>query len=61
MADRAMTAKVVRAQQQRREAAYNEFTKPYYLMQPSKRELRALLGSFDGVMVRRIPSEPRRH
>jgi hypothetical protein len=61
MADRAMAAKIIRAQRQRRDAAYNEFTKPIYLMQPSKRELRTMLASLDGVIVHRIPSEPRRH
>ena len=44
---------------QAREAAAIEFTKPYYLIQPSKRQLRAMVGSFEGV-VRRFASKPAR-
>jgi len=51
-----MTAKLERARAQIREAAAMEFTKPHYLMQPSKRELRAMVGSLDGVMIQRGPS-----
>jgi hypothetical protein len=40
MKNRAMARKLERARVQAREAAAVEFTKPYYLMQPSKRELR---------------------
>jgi hypothetical protein len=56
MAHHAMTAKLERARAQARGAAAIEFSKPYYLMQPSKRELRAMVGSLDGVMVKRGPS-----
>ena len=55
MANHAMTAKLERARAQAREAAAIEFTKPHYLMQPSKRELRAMVGSLDGLMVKRGP------
>jgi hypothetical protein len=55
MKNRTMAQKLERARVQAREAAAIEFTKPYYLMQPSKRELRAMVGSFDGV-IRRLPS-----
>jgi hypothetical protein len=61
MADRAMAAKAERAKRQAREASYREFTKPYFLMQPSKRELRAMIGSLQGVMVRRGPSLAPKH
>jgi len=56
MANHAMTAKLERARAQAREATAIEFTKPHYLVQPSKRELRAMVGSFEGVRVKRGPS-----
>ncbi len=40
MANHAMTAKLERARAQARDAVAIEFTKPHYLMQASKRELR---------------------
>jgi hypothetical protein len=55
VANHAMTAKLERARAQAREAAAIEFTKPLYLTQPSKRELRAMGGSLDGVRVKRGP------
>jgi hypothetical protein len=57
MKNRTMARKFERARVQAREAAAIEFTKPYYLMQPSKRELRGMVVSFDGV-IRRFPSKP---
>ena len=54
-----MARKLERARVQAREAAAIEFTKPYYLMQPSKGELRAMVATFDGV-TRRLPSKPAR-
>ena|SRR5258706_418955 len=57
MKNRTMARKLERARVQAREAAAIEFTKPYYLMQPSKRELRAMVSSFDGV-IRRFPTKP---
>jgi hypothetical protein len=54
-----MARKLERARVQGREAAAIEFTKLYYLMQPSKRELRARVFSFDGV-IRRFSSKPLR-
>jgi hypothetical protein len=54
-----MARKLERARVQAREAAAIEFTKLYYLMQPSKRELRARVFSFDGV-IRRFSSKPLR-
>jgi hypothetical protein len=63
MANRAMHAKLQRARKQAREAAQLEFTKPAYIMQTPKRELRAMAATFDGAIVRRIPSQrarPRR-
>ena len=56
MANHAMTAKLERARVQARDAAVIEFTKPFYLTQPSKRELRAIVGALNGVMVRRDAS-----
>jgi len=56
VANHAMTAKLERARTQARDAASLEFTKSPYLMQPSKRELRAMVGSLDGVRVRHGPS-----
>ncbi len=60
MANRAMSAKLQFARAQAREAAAIEFTKPCYIMQRAKHELRAMLAAFDGAMVHRIPSEPAR-
>ncbi len=57
MANRAMNAKLQRARQQAREAAQLEFTKPAYILQTPKHELRAMAAAFDGVTVRRIPSD----
>ena len=45
MKNRTMARKLERARVQAREAAAIEFTKPHYLMQPSKRELRAMVVS----------------
>ena len=56
MANRSMAAKLQRARVQAREAAALEFTKPSYIMQPSKHELRVMLRSLDGVVVKRCPS-----
>jgi hypothetical protein len=50
-----MARKLERARVQAREAAAAEFGKACYLTQPSKRELRGMVGSFDGV-IRRFPS-----
>ena len=61
MANRAMSAKLRRARAQARAAAAYEFTKPAYLLQSSKRELRAIAAAFDRSIVRRIPSEPARN
>ena len=58
MANRAMNAKLQRARKQAREAAQLEFTKPAYILQTPKHELRALAACCDGVTVRRIPSKP---
>jgi hypothetical protein len=60
MANRAMNAKLQRARQQVREAAQLEFTKPAYILQIPKHELRALTAAYDGVSVKRIPSKPPR-
>jgi hypothetical protein len=60
MANRAMDAKLQRARKQAREAAQLEFTKPAYILQTPKRELRAMAATFDGVIVRRIASRPPR-
>jgi hypothetical protein len=57
MANRAMNAKLQRARQQAREAAQLEFTKPAYILQTPKHELRAMAAACDGVTVRRFPSE----
>ena len=59
MKNRTMARKLERARVQAREAAAIEFTKPFYLMQPSKRELRARVSGFGGV-IRRFPSKPAR-
>ena len=58
MANRAMNAKLQRARKQVREAAQLEFTKPAYILQIPKHELRAMAAACDGVTVRRIPSKP---
>ena len=58
MANRAMNAKLQRARKQAREAAQLEFTKPAYILQTSKHELRQMAAACDGVTVRRIPSKP---
>ncbi len=58
MANGAMNAKLLRARAQAREAAQLEFTKPAYILQTPKRELRAMAAGFDGVMVRRLASVP---
>jgi hypothetical protein len=55
VANHAMTAKLRRARVQAREAVAIEFTKSPYLMQPAKRELRAMVRSLDGVRVKRGP------
>jgi hypothetical protein len=60
MANRAMTAKVERARKQAREAAQLEFTKPTYILQTPKSELRATASGLGA--MHRIPSartEPR--
>lgn len=56
MANRAMNAKLLHARKQAREAAQIEFTKPAYILQAPKRELREMVRAFDGVMVHRLPS-----
>jgi hypothetical protein len=58
MANRAMNAKLQRARPQAGEAAALEFTKPAYILQMSKHELRAIAASLDGAMVRRVPARP---
>jgi hypothetical protein len=57
MANRAMNAKLQHARQQAREAAQLEFTKPAYILQTPKHELRTMAAACDGVTVRRIPSK----
>lgn len=59
MANRAMETKLQRARLQARDAAALEFTKPAYILQIPKHELRAIAVAFDGAMVRRMPSKPR--
>lgn len=59
MKNRTMARKFERARVQACEAAAIEFTKLPYLIQPSKRELRAMVSGFDGV-IRRFPSKPAR-
>lgn len=63
LANRAMNAKLLRARKQVREAAHIEFTKPAYILQTPKRELREVVSGFDGGMVHRLPSAhvPDRH
>jgi hypothetical protein len=56
MKNRTMARKFERARIQAREAAAIEFTKACYLTQPSKRELRAMVLGFDGV-IHRFPSK----
>jgi hypothetical protein len=51
-----MVAKLQCSRVQAREAAAAEFSKPWYLMQPSKREMRAMVRSLDGVVVKRCPN-----
>jgi hypothetical protein len=53
MANRAMNAKLQRARKQVREAAQLEFTKPAYMLQIPKHELRQMAAACDGVTVRR--------
>jgi hypothetical protein len=53
-----MNARLQRARKQVREAAQLEFTKPAYIQQISKHELRQMAAACDGVTVRRIPSKP---
>jgi hypothetical protein len=63
MANRAMNAKRQRGRMQAFDAAALEFTKPAYILQTSKHELRAIAAAFDGAAVRRMPSKhtvPRR-
>jgi hypothetical protein len=60
MANRAMNAKLQRARMQARDAAALEFTKPAYILQTSKHEMRAIAARLDVAAVRRIASEPRR-
>jgi hypothetical protein len=55
-----MDAKLQRARKQAREAAQLEFTKPAYILQTSKHDLRSMASRFDGAMVHRIPSRPAR-
>jgi hypothetical protein len=57
MANRAMSAKLQRARQQAREATQLEFTKPAYILQTPKHELRAMAAACEGVTVRHIPSK----
>ena len=57
MANRAMNAKLQRARIQARDAAALEFTKPAYILQTSKHELRAIAAAIDGANVRRMPSK----
>jgi hypothetical protein len=54
MANRAMNAKLARARAQAREAAEIEFTKPCYIMQRPRHELRAMVRSFGD--VKRFPT-----
>ena len=54
MANRAMNAKLLRARKQAREAAQIEFTKPAYILQTPKRELREM--GLDASVVHRLPS-----
>jgi hypothetical protein len=56
MANRAMEAKLRRARHQAREAAQLEFTKPAYILQTPKHELRAMASRFDGAKVHHIPA-----
>ncbi|MGB6535286.1 MAG: hypothetical protein WBF58_04915 [Xanthobacteraceae bacterium] len=56
MANRAMNAKLQRARNQAREAAQLEFTKPAYILQTPKRELREMAAAFDGAHVHRLTS-----
>jgi hypothetical protein len=58
MANRAMNAKLQRARIQARDAAALEFTKPAYILQTSKHDLRAIAATFDGAAARRLPSKP---
>jgi hypothetical protein len=60
MANRAMNAKLQRARQQTREAAQLEFTKPAYILQTPKHELRAMAAACDGVTIRHFPTKPPR-
>jgi hypothetical protein len=60
MANRAMNAKLQRARMQARDAAALELTKPAYILQTSKHEMRAIAAAFDGAIVRRLPSGPPR-
>jgi hypothetical protein len=60
MANRAMNAKLQRARIQAREAAALEFTKPAYILQTSKHEMREIAAAFDGAAVRRVASKPAR-
>jgi hypothetical protein len=57
MANRAMNAKLQRARQQAREAAQLEFTKPAYILQTPKHEVRAMAAACEGVTVKRLPSK----
>ncbi|HEV3118178.1 MAG TPA: hypothetical protein VGY58_14100 [Gemmataceae bacterium] len=52
--------KLQRARIQARDAAALEFTKPAYILQTSKHELRVIAAAFDGARVRRIAGEPPR-
>jgi hypothetical protein len=60
MANRAMNAKLQRARKQAREAAQLEFTKPAYILQISKHELRQMAAACVGVAISRIPSKQAR-
>jgi hypothetical protein len=63
MANRPMNAKLQRARKQAREVAQIEFTKPAYILQTPKRELRQIASGFDGLVVHRLPTirVPDRH
>jgi hypothetical protein len=56
LANRAMNAKLLRARKQAREAAQIEFTKPAYILQTPKRELRDMAAAFDGAPAHRLSS-----
>lgn len=51
MANRSIAAKAARAAREFRAASYVEFTKPLYLAQPSKRDLREMIAGLSGAKV----------